>query len=158
MERNVGQTTEIGDRIAGKASHPDERAIRDWLGPEAFVHWDELRNWIDEFYPNVFSPDWIYGGKKRGWALRYKENRAFCSLFPAYRQLSVLVVLGRAEQEKFEERRYVWSPSLVKLYDDSRTYHDGKWLTIPILSVDDRIEVIDLMSMKRPTLSRLRKA
>ncbi len=156
MESKTTRSAEIGERISGKSSHPDERTIRDWLGPEAFEHWRELRSWIDEFYPNVFTPGWIYGGKKRGWALRYKETRALCSLLPAYSLLSVLVVLGRAEREKFEERRYLWSPPLVKLYDESRTYHDGKWLTIPILSVDDRIEVTDLMSMKRPALSRLR--
>jgi hypothetical protein len=155
MESKTARSAEIGDRISGKSSRPDERTISEWLGPEAFEHWGELRSWIDEFYPNVFTPDWIYGGQKRGWALRYKENRAFCSLFPAYRLLSVLVVMGRVEREKFEERRYSWSPRLVKLYDESRTYHDGKWLTIPILSVDGRIEVTDLMKMKRPTLSRL---
>lgn len=154
MESNMMQRAQIGDRIADKSSQPDERVIRAWLGPEAFEHWVELRSWIEEFYPNVFTPDWLYGGKKRGWALRYRETRAFCSLLPAYRLLSVLVVLGRAEREKFEERRYFWSPSLVKLYDESRTYHDGKWLTVPILSMDDRNEVTDLMSMKRPTLSR----
>jgi hypothetical protein len=156
MASETARSAEPGDRISGKLSCPDERTIRDWLGPEAFKLWGELRSWIDEFYPNVFAPDWIYGGKKRGWALRYKENRAFCSLLPGYRLLSVLVVLGRAEQEKFEERRYFWSASLVKLYDESRTYHDGKWLTLPILSVDDLVEATDLMSMKRPTLSRLR--
>ncbi len=154
MESNMMQRAQIGDRVADKSSQPDERVIRDWLGPEAFEHWVELRSWIEEFYPNVFTPDWLYGGKKRGWALRYKETRAFCSLLPAYRLLSVLVVLGRAEREKFEERRYFWSPPLVKLYDESRTYHDGKWLTVPILSMDDRNEVTDLMSMKRPALSR----
>lgn len=154
MERNMMQRAQIGDRIADKSSQPDERVIRDWLGSEAFEHWVELRSWIEEFYPNVFTPDWLYGGKKRGWALRYRETRAFCSLLPAYRLLSVLVVLGRVEREKFEERRYFWSPPLVKLYDESRTYHDGKWLTVPILSMDDRNEVTNLMSMKRPMLSR----
>ncbi|CAM2155328.1 DUF3788 domain-containing protein [Pararobbsia alpina] len=154
METNAQQTAQIGDRMADKFSEPDERTIRDWLGPEAFEHWVELRKWIDEFYPDVFQPDWIYGGKKRGWALRYKQNKAFCSLMPEYGQLSTLVVLGRVEREKFEERRCSWSPGLVKLYDESRTYHDGKWLTVPILSADDRDEVADLMRMKRPAVAR----
>jgi hypothetical protein len=71
-------------------------------------------------------------------------------LLPGYRLFSVLVVLGRAEREKFEERRYFWSPRLVKLYDESRTYHDGKWLTVPVSSADDRDEVMGLVGMKRP--------
>jgi hypothetical protein len=107
----------------------------------------ELRNWIDASYASVFAPEWLYGGKKRGWSLRYKKTRAFCALLPAYRLLSVLVVLGRAEREKFEARRYFWGPQLVKLYDEARAYPDGKWLTIPISSADDRQEVAELMRM-----------
>jgi uncharacterized protein DUF3788 len=58
--------------------------------------------------------------------LRYKKTKAFCTLLPAYRMFSVLVVLGRAEREKFEERRYFWSPQLVKLYDEARPNYPGK--------------------------------
>ena len=147
------QSPEIGDRIADKSAPPDERTIRSWLGPEAFKHWTELQSWIEASYPGVFAPDWLYGGKNRGWSLRYKQTKAFCTLLPAYRLLSVLVVLGRAEREKFEERRYSWSPQLLKLYDESRTYHDGKWLTLAISSTDDRDEVMELVSMKRPPVS-----
>src|SRR6202008_321185 len=146
----MNQSTQIGDRIADKSSQPDEGTIRDWMGPEAFEHWVELRSWIEASYPGVFAPDWLYGGKKRGWSLRYKKTKAFCTLLPAYRLLSVLVVLGGAEREKFEERRYSWSPQLVKLYDETRTYHDGKWVMVPIPSADDRHEVSELVSMKRP--------
>jgi hypothetical protein len=144
----------IGDRITDKSAPPDESAVRAWLGQEAFEHWAVLRRWIDASYPGVFEPDWLYGGMKRGWSLRYKKTRAFCTLLPAYRLLSVLVVLGSAERQKFEERRYVFSPRLVKLYDAARTYHDGKWLTVEIASADDRDDVMELVSMKRPPLSR----
>jgi len=145
---------QIGDRITGKSAPPDESAIRGWLGPDAFEHWIGLRTWIDASYPGVFEPDWLYGGKKRGWSLRYKKTKAFCTLLPAYKLLSVLVVLGRAEREKFEERRYTWSPQLVKLYDEARNYPDGKWLTVAISSADDRHDVMELVSMKRPPPSR----
>jgi len=148
------QQPQIGDRITGKSAPPDESRIRDWMGPDAFGHWVGMQSWIDASYPGVFAPDWIYGGKKRGWSLRYKKTRAFCTLLPAYRQCSVLVVLGTAERKKFEERRYSWSPRLVKLYDETHTYHDGKWLTISISSADDQHEVAGLMSMKRPVPAR----
>jgi hypothetical protein len=150
----MNQSAQIGDRIADKSAPPDERAVRAWIGPEAFKHWAALQRWIDASYPGVFEPDWLYGGKKRGWTLRYRKTKALCTLQPAYRLLSVLVVLGRAERAQFEERRYSWSPQLVKLYDEARPYPDGKWLTVPISSADDRDEVIELMSMKRPPLSR----
>jgi hypothetical protein len=148
------QIPEIGDRISDKSVAPDETAVRDWIGPRAFKHWTELRSWIDTSYPGVFEPEWLYGGQKRGWSLRYKKTKAFCTLLPGYKQLSVQVVLGRAEREKFEERRYLWRPQLLDLYDEAREYPDGKWLTLPISSAQDRKDVIELVSMKRPPLSR----
>lgn len=145
---------QIGDRITDKSAPPDDRTVRDWIGPKASKHWAELRDWIEEFYPDVFSPDWLYGGKKRGWSLRYKKTKAFCTLLPEYKRLSVLVVLGGAEREKFEQRRYTLRPQLVKLYDEARTYTDGKWLTIEISSAVDRHDVTELLTMKRPPPSR----
>ncbi|AOB29714.1 hypothetical protein AKI39_01980 [Bordetella sp. H567] len=150
QESDWQQSPAIGDRIADKSAPPDEPAVRDWIGPAAFKHWVALQGWIDKSYPGVFVPEWLYGGKKRGWTLRYKKTKAFCTLQPGYRLLSVQVVLGRAEREKFEERRYFWRPQLVKLYDEAHAYPDGKWLAVPISSAEDRHEVTELMSMKRP--------
>ncbi|TPK32444.1 DUF3788 domain-containing protein [Mesorhizobium sp. B2-5-4] len=141
---------QIGERITDKSAPPDDGAVREWIGPEAFEHWAELRNWIDESYPGVFTPDWLHGGRNRGWSLRYKKTKAFTTLVPEYRRLSAVVVMGGAEREKFEERRYVWRPQLVKLYDEAKTYIDGKWLTIAVSSADDLHEVTELLTMKRP--------
>lgn len=141
---------QIGDRISDKSAPPDESAVRHWVGPKAFAHWSGLQHWIEARYPGVFSPDWIYGGKRRGWSLRYKKTKAFCTLLPEYKRLSVLVVLGGAEREKFEERRYAWSPQLIKRYDEAPAYPDGKWLTMAVSSAADRHDVTELLAMKRP--------
>ena len=154
LEGAMDLSPEIGDRISDSSGPPDENAVRDWIGSAAFKHWTTLRSWIEASYPDVFAPEWLYGGKKRGWVLRYKKTKAFCTLLPGYRQFSVQVVLGRQERESFEERRYAWRPPLVQLYDEAREYPDGKWLTIPIASADDRRDVTELVSMKRPPLSR----
>ena len=143
---------QVGDRINDQSAPPDERELRHWMGPQAFRHWVELQRWIDASYPGVFDPEWLYGGQKRGWSLRYKKTRAFCTLLPAYRLLSVLVVLGKAEREKFEEQRHTWSAQIINLYDEARPYPDGKWLTVPISSEEDRHDVMELVSMKRPPL------
>ncbi len=150
----VEQSPEIGDRISDRRAAPDDGSVRDWIGTEAFQHWSALRRWIDDAYPGIFAPDWLYGGKTRGWVLRYKKTRALCTLLPGYRSLAVQVVLGRAERDRFEERRYFWRPRLVELYDQARTYPDGKWLTIPVSSTDDRHDVVALIDMKRPAHPR----
>jgi len=143
----------IGDRIADKSAQPNDRTVRDWIGPKAFGHWAGLRDWIDEFYPDVFAPDWLYGGKNRGWSLRYKKGKAFTTLVPEYGRFAAVVVMGGAEREAFEERRLVWRPQLVKLYDDAKTYIDGKWLRVPVSSANDLRDVTKLLALKRPPLS-----
>jgi len=140
----------IGDRMTEKSPPPQEAAIRKWIGSGTSTYWAELRRWIDKHYPAVFEPDWIYGGKNRGWSLRYKKTKAFCTLVPEHGRLSVIIVMGGAEREKFEERRYAWRKSLVKLYDEAKIYIDGKWLTIAISSAADLRDVTDLLVMKRP--------
>lgn len=144
----------IGDRISDKSAAPNDSKVSDWIGPEAFEHWVKLRDWIEEFYPGVFAPEWLYGGKTRGWSLRYKKVKAFCTFLPEYKRLSAVVVLGRAEREKFEERRYAWRAQLVDLYDQAKTYPDGMFLTVAISSAEDCDELKELLSMKRPPPSR----
>ncbi|MBR0873268.1 DUF3788 domain-containing protein [Bradyrhizobium tropiciagri] len=145
---------QIGDRITNRSAPPDDSTLRSWIGPRAFKHWTLLQNWIDELYPDIFAPEWLYGGKKRGWSLRYKQTKAFCTLLPEYKRISVVVVLGRAEREKFEERRHAWRSQLVRLYDEAKTYPDGKFLTVAISSADDRHDVTELLTMKRPPPAR----
>lgn len=144
------QSPQIGDRITDKSAPPDEGDVRDWIGPRAFAHWVKLRTWIDASYPGVFTPEWLYGGKNRGWSLRYKKTKAFCTILPEYRRLSIVIVLGGAEREKFEERRHVWRSQLLKLYDEAKIYPDGRFLTVAISSVEDRREVAELLIVKRP--------
>jgi hypothetical protein len=141
---------QVGDRITDRSALLDDSAVREWIGPKAFGHWARMRDWIDEVYPDVFEPDWLYGGKNRGWSLRYKKTKAFTTLVPEYQRFSALIVMGGAEREKFEERRHVWRPQLAKLYDEARTYIDGKWLTVAISSAEDLHDVKELLMMKRP--------
>lgn len=147
------QPPEIGDRMTDKSAAPDRDAIRDWIGPDAFAHWSELQSWIEQNYPGVFSPEWLYGGQKKGWSLRYKKVRAFCTFLPEYRRLSVVMVFGGVERDKFEDRRSHWRPQLVTLYDGTKTYPDGRFLTVPISSAEDRQELKELLTMKRPPTS-----
>ncbi|SFM93754.1 Protein of unknown function [Pleomorphomonas diazotrophica] len=141
---------EIGDRLTDKSAVPDEAMVRDWMGGAAFGLWTALRDWIAASYPGVFTPDWIYGGRKHGWSLRYKKSKAFCTLLPEYRAFSVVVVLGGAEREKVEARRHGFGPRLMALYDAAETFHDGKWLRIGIASGADLGDVTALLGLKRP--------
>ena len=139
----------IGDRLTDKAVVPDDAMIRAWIGPQAFRQWSALQQWIASAYPDVFRPDWIYGGKKHGWCLRYKKSRAFCTLVPGYRAFSTVVVLGEAERQTVEARRAVLSRRLMDLYESAPTYSDGKWLQVGVASAADLKDVTELLALKR---------
>lgn len=152
------QVLQVGDRMIENSAPPEDAAVRDWIGPEAFEQWAALRSWIGKAYAGVFAPEWLYGGKKHGWYLRYKKSRAFCSFLPEFRRFSVLVVLGQAERQKFEARRDSWPPEIIRLYDEAHTYHDGKWLTVAVSSGEDRLHVAELLRLKRPSSQTLEHA
>lgn len=147
------QVPQIGDRIIDPSAAPNIDAIRDWIGLAAFSHWIALQSWIEASYPGVFAPEWLYGGRKKGWSLRYRKTRAFCTFLPEHHRFSVIVVLGEAERGKFEDRRALWRPQLATLYDEAKTYPDGKFLTVAISSAEDCRELQELLTMKRPPTS-----
>jgi hypothetical protein len=152
----VERLPQIVDRLTDKSAVPDDGAVRDWIGPEAFGHWRALRDWIEGSYPGIFAPDWIYGGKTHGWSLRYKRSKAFCTLLPERGSFSAIVVLGVADREKVEADRQRLSPRLMHLYDETATFHDGTWLKMPVSSEEERQDVIDLLALKRPRRSKTR--
>lgn len=39
-----------------------------------------------------------------------------------------MVILGKAEREKFEAVRESFLPEIRSAYDAAQTYHDGKWI------------------------------
>ena len=147
------QSPDIGDRLADRSAPPDDVAVCNWIGPDAYAHWSALRAWIAEMCPGIFPPDWIYRGKRHGWSLRYKKSRAFCTFLPEYRVFSVVIVLAAAEREKVEARRDGVGPGLMAPYDAAETYRDGKWLKVGVSSDDALKDVKALLILKRRTKS-----
>ena len=70
------------NRMIQPGSPPKDAEIVAWIGGQAFEYWKEIISLIDQKYPGVFIPEWIYGGKKHGWSIRYKKNKSFCTLIP----------------------------------------------------------------------------
>jgi hypothetical protein len=140
---------EIRERMLDNSREPDGRSVAQWLGAREYRRWTRLTEFIESHYPGVFSPDWIFGGKKYGWGLRFKKSKSFCTLIPERNQLVVQIVFGREEREKVEKILSELSPDLRKVYAEATTYHDGKWLAIVV----DRDEVLDniekLLAIKR---------
>lgn len=59
------------------------------------------------------------------------------------------VIFGKAERAKFEELRS-WFPQMIQdIYDSSKTYHDGKWMLIPVADLETLEAVKRLIIIKK---------
>ena len=71
---------ESSKRMTNRDNPPGTSEIKEWIGSEAYGYWKEVAQIIEQNYSKVFNPEWLYGGQKHGWSLRYKKNKSFCTL------------------------------------------------------------------------------
>jgi len=136
-------------RMTERDKPPTGSEIKEWIGKEAHRYWKHVMQLIEQTYPNVFTPDWLFGGKKHGWSFRYKKGKSFCTLIPEKNRFALLIVFGAEERGKVEAIRDSLSQHTQKAYDEATTYHDGKWLRLTINT--DRVveDVMRLLAVKR---------
>jgi hypothetical protein len=144
-----GEMKEYTSRMTEPGSPPSDSAIADWIGKDAYKYWKQVALLIDQKYSNVFTPEWLFGGKKHGWSLRYKKSKSFCTLVPEKNRFTLLIVFGAEERAKVEARRNGLSRNTQKEYDEATTYHDGKWLRLTIDSDKVVKDVMLLLAVKR---------
>jgi hypothetical protein len=128
---------------------PSDSEIGAWIGKDAFKHWKNVTKLIEKYYPNVFTPEWLFGGRKHGWTLRFKKNKSFCTLIPEKNRFALLIVFGAKERAKVEAIRNGLSEHTQKEYDKATTYHDGKWLLLTIDTEKIIEDVMQLLAIKR---------
>lgn len=141
--------SETSRRITESGTPPTPKQLESWLGRKAFGFWRQVEKLIAEEYPGVFVPEWLYGGKKHGWSVRYKKSKSFCTMIPEKGRCLLLIVFGGEERAKVKTIRKELSARVQKAYDEATTYHDGKWL---LLDITDRTALADaetLLALKR---------
>lgn len=127
---------------------PDREELAELTGENLCDVWAELCARIDELYD--MECIWNSGGK--AWDYEYKYRRGgktLCALYARKDCIGFMVVLGRAEREKFETYRMEFSDEVQKIYDETETYHDGKWLMFTPENADLFEEFVRLLKIKR---------
>jgi len=141
--------SEPNPRMTDPGDSPTPSAIARWVGKNAYEFWKRVTQLIERNYPDIFTPEWLFGGKKYGWALRYKKGKSFCTLIPEKNRFAIQIVFGGEERLKVETLRGELSKQTQRDYDRATTYHDGKWLLITV----DNDRVVDdlkrLLGVKR---------
>jgi hypothetical protein len=132
---------------SGKPPTPSQ--VEEWIGKKPYKFWKRLTQLIEQSYPSLFTPEWLFGGKKHGWSLRYKKGKSFCTFIPERNRFSILIVLGAEERAKVEAIRNELSMRTRKDYEKATTYHDGKWLFLTVDAGDVLADVEKLLAVKR---------
>ena len=63
--------------------------------------------------------------------------------------MKVLIILGKNEREKFETSRKDFSEYIKNFYDNTRQYHDGKWLYLDIINNTVIADIERLLFIKK---------
>jgi hypothetical protein len=132
-----------------RGNPPNDSEIAAWIGEGAFENWQHVTGLIEQDYPNVFTPEWLFGGKKHGWSLRYKKGKSFCTFIPERNRFALLLVFGAEERKSIESMRDMLSVQTRREYDNATTYHDGKWVLLTVNSATVIEDVRHLLSVKR---------
>ena len=125
------------ERLVEKSRRPTAESVAAFLGAEAAGRWSRLLDYIESTYPGGFEGEWLFGGARHGWSLRFKKSRSFCTLVPERDCLKVLLVFGAAEREKVAGVLDTLVSHARADYLEAHTYHDGKWVVIEVDGEDD---------------------
>ncbi|WP_313343141.1 DUF3788 domain-containing protein [Sedimentibacter sp.] len=127
---------------------PNDKEMIALIGQPLFNVWTRLCNFIDVKYDmehlwNKGYRDWVYEYKYR------RGGKTLCTFYAMENRFSLLVILGREERVRFEAHRNEYSKAVQKLYDETKTYHDGKWLLLDLTDDSFFPDIEKLLLLKR---------
>ena len=118
------------------------------VGAPRYGIWTQLTARIEERYD--MDRSWNSGGK--AWTYEYKYRRGgktLCALYAREDRVGLLVILGKDERAKFEADWAHYTRETQKIYDEARTYHDGKWLMFTPADTALFEDFLRLLAVKR---------
>lgn len=127
---------------------PTPETLEALTGKELYDLWTSLHQLIEQKYN--MEQMWNHGGKK--WTYEYKYRRGgktLCALYAKEQTIGFMVILGKDERTKFESMREMFSNATLKIYDETTTFHDGKWLMFELKDTSLFNDIERLLSIKR---------
>ena len=127
---------------------PTPETLEALTGKELYDLWTSLHQLIKQKYN--MEQMWNHGGKK--WTYEYKYRRGgktLCALYAKEQTIGFMVILGKDERTKFESMREMFSNVAQKIYDETTTFHDGKWLMFELKDTYLFNDMERLLSIKR---------
>ncbi len=130
------------DRIPGKEQ------MTALVGESLYEIWNQLCALIDQNYD--MDRLWNKGGK--AWTYEYKYRRGgktLCALYARENCVGFMIILGKDERLKFEKDRKNYGEEVQRIYDETQTYHDGKWMMFEPTDTSLFDDFVRLLRIKR---------
>ncbi len=127
---------------------PNTQEMTALVGESLYHVWNQLNALIEKYYD--MDRAWNPGGK--AWTYEYKYRRGgktLCALYARENCVGFMVILGRNERLKFEADRDHYAKETQRVYDESLTYHDGKWLMFQPTDTQLFPDFIRLLQIKK---------
>lgn len=127
---------------------PTSEELAALIGKSLFEVWTSLCDMIDQKYDMEHL--WNNGGK--AWVYEYKYRRGsktLCALYAKENCFGFMVIFGKNERAKFEEDKQNYSIEVQKIYDEAKTYHDGKWMMFELTDASLITDMEKLLRIKR---------
>lgn len=127
---------------------PNAEEMTTLVGQSLYDVWNKLCALIDEKYE--MERLWNKGGK--AWTYEYKYRRGgktLCALYARENCIGFMIIFGKDEREKFEAERNNYSQLVQKIYDEAKTYRDGKWVMFEPTDTSMFQDFIKLLGIKR---------
>lgn len=105
------------------------------------------------FMRGKYRLDEIGDGKDE---LKFKQGqKTIVTIYIHDDKFTFLIIFGKKERECFEMQKSEFSKYLRDYYDNSKTYHDGKWMFIDVNTLEQLEEVKRLILIKRNLIVNL---
>lgn len=127
---------------------PNSEEMKSLIGSALYEVWQNLCAAIDEKYDMECL--WNSGGK--AWTYEYKYRRGgktLCALYARENCVGFMIIFGKDERAKFEANRDNFSEKVLKIYDEAKTYHDGKWVMFEPVDTSMFEDFMKMLGIKR---------
>ena len=128
-----------------KAQEPQKPELNSVLG-EASELWDQLVSSIESGF-DPLAEEWVFSGKKWGWALRLKhKKRAVLYMTPSEGFFYVGFALGKKAVNAAHTSDL--PKNVLRIIDCAQDYVEGKAVRLEVRSVHDVSNVVEIANIK----------
>lgn len=99
------------------------------------------------FMRGKYRLDEIGDGKDE---LKFKQgSKTILTIYIREDKFIFLIIFGKKERECFEVQKNEFSKYICDYYENSKTYHDGKWMFIDVSTIEQLEEIKKLIQIKK---------